>query len=230
VPDQRLVAAATSSYGVDTNWYTDTGATDHVTGHLEQLSMKKKYQGNDQIHTASGTGMDISHIGHTTVHTPIRDLHLNNVLCVPHAKKNLVSVHRLATDNSAFLEFHPDFFLIKDQETKNILLRGRCHRGLYPLPAPSIKQVYSTTRLPLSQWHSRLGHPSSFIVKQVVSSNNLPYRDESLSQSVCDACQQGKSHQLPYPKPSSISKFPLELVFSDVWVMHLNQLVEKNIM
>jgi hypothetical protein len=122
VPDQRLVAAATSSYGVDTNWYTDTGATDHVTGHLEQLSMKKKYQGNDQIHTASGTGMDISHIGHTTVHTPIRDLHLNNVLCVPHAKKNLVSVHRLATDNSTFLEFHPDFFLIKDQETKNILL------------------------------------------------------------------------------------------------------------
>jgi hypothetical protein len=194
------------------------------------LSIKKKYQGNDQIYTASGTGVDISNIGHTTVHTPSRDLHLNNVWYVPHAKKNLVSVHRLATDNSAFLEFHPDFFFIKDQETKNILLRERCHRGLYPLPSPSIKQAYGTTRLPLSQWHSRLGHPSSFIVKQVVSSNSLPYRDESSSQSVCDACQQGKSHQLPYPKSSSISKFPLELVFSDVWVMHLNQLVEKNIM
>jgi histone deacetylase 1/2 len=34
---------------------------------------------------------------------------------------------------------------------------------------------------------------------------------------VCDASQQAKSHQLPYPKSSSVSKFPLELIFSDVW-------------
>lgn len=217
VPDQRLVAAATNSYGVDTNWYTDTGATDHMTSNLEQLSLKKKYHGGDQIHTASGTGMNISHIGRTTVRTPTRNIQLNDVLYVPQAKKNLVSVHRLTADNSVFIEFHPDFFLIKDQETKNILLRGRCHRGLYPLPAPTIKQAYNSNRLPLSRWHSRLGHPSSLIVKQVVSNNSLPYIDESLSQSVCDACQQGKSHQLPYPKSSSISKSPLELVFSDVW-------------
>ena len=76
--------------------------------------------------------MDISYIGHTTVHTPTRDIHLNNVLYVPQAKKNLVSVHRLAADNNAFLEFHPDFFLIKDQKSKNTLLKGRCYKGLYP--------------------------------------------------------------------------------------------------
>jgi histone deacetylase 1/2 len=34
---------------------------------------------------------------------------------------------------------------------------------------------------------------------------------------VCDACQKGKSHQLPYPKSSSVSSSPFELVFSDVW-------------
>jgi hypothetical protein len=34
---------------------------------------------------------------------------------------------------------------------------------------------------------------------------------------VCDACQQTKSHQLPYPKSDSVSKSLLELVFSDVW-------------
>jgi hypothetical protein len=76
VPDQRLVAAASYSYGVHTNWYTDTSATDHVTGELDKLIVKNKYHGNDQIHTASGTGMDISHIGHTTVRTPSRDIHL----------------------------------------------------------------------------------------------------------------------------------------------------------
>lgn len=34
---------------------------------------------------------------------------------------------------------------------------------------------------------------------------------------MCDACQQAKSHQLPYPKSTSESQFPLDLVFSDVW-------------
>jgi histone deacetylase 1/2 len=34
---------------------------------------------------------------------------------------------------------------------------------------------------------------------------------------VCDACQQANSHQLPYPKLSSVSNFPLDLIFFDVW-------------
>jgi len=202
---------------VDTNWYTDTGATDHITSELDKLTVKNKYHGGDQIHIASSSGMGISHIGHSTVHTPSRDIHLKNVLYVPQAKKNLVSVHRLAADNSASLEFHPDVFFIKDQATKNILLKGWCHNGLYPLPSPLIKHAHGATRSSMSQWHSRLGHPSSSVVKQVISSNNLPYLDEPSDKTVCDACQQGKSHQLPYPKSSSVPKFPLELVFSDVW-------------
>jgi hypothetical protein len=111
VPDPKLVAAAQSSYNIDTNWYTDTGATDHITSELEKLTARDKYHGNDQIHTANGAGMEIKHIGHSIVHTPSRNLHLKNILHVPTATKNLVSVHKLAKDNSAFLEFHPDCFL-----------------------------------------------------------------------------------------------------------------------
>jgi hypothetical protein len=59
------------AYGVDTNWYTDTGATHHVTGQLNKLSVHDTYQGRDQVHNASGQGMDIAHIGHSTLHTPI---------------------------------------------------------------------------------------------------------------------------------------------------------------
>ena len=82
----------------------------------------------------------------------------------------------------------------------------------------------------MSRWHSRLGHPSSSIVKQVISSHNLPVLDESSSESVCDACQQAKSHQLPYAKSSSVSSAPLELVFSDVWGPALESVGRKNIM
>jgi hypothetical protein len=154
VPEERHVnaAIAMNAYNVDTNWYTDTGATDHVTSELNKLTMREKYHGNDQIHTASGSGMEIKHVGHITVPTQSRSLHLNNVLHVPKVAKNLVSVHRLTKDNSAFIEFHPDFFLIKDQATRNTILRGPCRRGLYPLPADSsVKQANAVDKPTMSK-------------------------------------------------------------------------------
>jgi hypothetical protein len=45
----------------------------------------------------------------------------------------------------------------------------------------------------------------------------LPCSFESNKESVCDACQKAKSHQLPYAKSSSFSSHPLELIYSDVW-------------
>ncbi|XP_071685498.1 uncharacterized protein [Lolium perenne] len=43
------------SYGVDTNWYTDTGATDHITSELDKLLIANKYNGQDRVRTAEGT-------------------------------------------------------------------------------------------------------------------------------------------------------------------------------
>jgi histone deacetylase 1/2 len=182
------------------------------------LSLRDKYKGNDQIHTASGAGMKINHIGHAIVPTSSRNIHLNDVLHVLDAAKNLVSVHHLTRDNFVFLEFHPDYFLVKDQTTKNTILKGRCRKGLYPLP-PSrpIKQAFGAVKPLFARWHSRLGHPSSPIVSRMVSSHKLPCSFESNKESVCDACQKAKSHQLPYPKSTSTSSYPLELVYSDVW-------------
>jgi hypothetical protein len=57
---------------------------------------------------------------------PQKDLKLNNVLYVPEASKNLVSVHRLTSDNNVFLEFHPNLFFVKDRATRKTLLEGRC--------------------------------------------------------------------------------------------------------
>jgi hypothetical protein len=117
----------------------DSGATDHITGELEKLLIRNKYQGGDQIHTASGTCMDIRFIGQTTFPTRSCNILLKDILYVPKSKKNLVSVHRLISNNSVFLELHPTFFLVKDQQTRTILLKGWCIGGLYPIPVAAIK-------------------------------------------------------------------------------------------
>jgi histone deacetylase 1/2 len=220
-PQKSVSSAQTSSYGIDTNWYVDSGATDHITSELDKLSVRGKYQGGDQVHTASGSGMAIDHVGHSVLHTPIRPIHLKNILHVPHTSKNLLSVNRLARDNHAFLEFHPDYFVIKEQATGRMLLKGPCEGGLYPLKSgsksQSNKEVLGVYKPTASVWHHRLGHASSHVVEQILSRHKLSFVKDSRNNSICDSCQKGKSHQLPYPKSSSVSLRPFELVFSDVW-------------
>jgi hypothetical protein len=89
------------------------GVTDHITSELEKLTMKERYYSGDQVHMASGAGMEIKKIGRSIVHTPNQDL-LNNVLYVPQANKKLASVHKLAYDNNTFFEIHHWYFFIKD--------------------------------------------------------------------------------------------------------------------
>jgi hypothetical protein len=190
VLDERYAGSASTSFAIDPNWYLDTGATDHVTEELEKLAMHEKYKGKEQIHSANGAGMRISHIGHSVVNTPSCKLMLKNVLHVPKVYKNRVSVYRLTKDNSIFLKIHPDFFLIKDQVSRKILLSGCNHRGLYPIPNPSaIKQILAVFRPLLEQWYSQLGHPSHPVVAQVISHFNLPVLDESNKLTIYNACQ-----------------------------------------
>jgi hypothetical protein len=60
--------------------------------------------------------MEISHIGHTTVYTPSKNIHLNNVLYIPEVTKNLVYIHRLAEDNSFFFKLHPISFVSRTRK------------------------------------------------------------------------------------------------------------------
>jgi serine protease inhibitor len=109
---------------VDTNWYYDTGATEHLTGQLNKLSTHDTYHGQDHVRTADGSDMHISHIGHSIVRTPHNTFKLNDILDVSSASKNLLSVHKFTLENHTFIEFHPFFFLIKDQATRRILFSG----------------------------------------------------------------------------------------------------------
>jgi hypothetical protein len=131
------------------------------------------------VHTVSGSGIPISHIGRSTIHIHDRDLILKESLHVPSTSKNLVTIHKFTYDNNAFFEFHPWYFLLKDWDMKN-LLQGRCKNGLYPLPVvawssrqPPNKKALSTIKPSLACWHHRLGHACVPIAQRVVSKNNL---------------------------------------------------------
>lgn len=64
------------------------------------MSAREEYHGREQVHTANGLGMNISHIGRTILSTQSsKPLLLGNILCVPTIMKNFVSVWKLTKEN-----------------------------------------------------------------------------------------------------------------------------------
>ena len=138
-----------------------------------------EYTSTEQIRVGNGKSLPIKHLGTSHLFTPHNSFCLNNVLHVPNISQNLLSVQKFTTDTNTFFEFHPKLFYVKDQATRKILLQGPSKDGLYPLPlfnerisfnkrlnSPS---AFVGERVPLPQWHSRLGHPSFRIVSRIVS-------------------------------------------------------------
>jgi len=151
--------------------------------------VRDKYHGNNKVHAANGAGMRINQIGRSFVRTPNQNLVLNNVLYVPEANKSLTSIHRLTSDNHAFIEYHPNYFLIKDQATKKTILRGECEGGLYPLKSrpSSNKGAFSAVKSPLSRWHSRATLLLQSFNKSLAK-NSIPFVVDLNKGIVCDAC------------------------------------------
>lgn len=214
--------ANTGHQAFDPAWYVDSGATDHITGDLEKLNVREIYSGKEQVHAANGSGMKISHIGDSHIHMPHnQSLVLKNVLLVPQTQKSLLSAHRLTNDNNVSIELFPNGFVVKDLATRKVLAHGASEDGLYPVlgrrPSQHRTALSISVKPSYSRWHCRLGHSSSVIVDHVLNRFDLPYGDKQNKTSICDACQQGKSHQLPFSRSNRVSSVPSELVFSDVW-------------
>jgi hypothetical protein len=161
---------------------------------LAKLTTKEPYHDNEHVQTANGAGMHIHNIGHATLSTPSsKSLDLKQILYVPQARDNLLSMSKLANDNNVYIELHPRDLFLKDLYMKEPILRGRCHGGLYDIKAHVIKQVLSSVKVSRDMWHSCLGHPALQVVQPVLHSHDLPSTiDSNKHKAVCDAYQQGR--------------------------------------
>ena len=199
------------------SWLLDSGASHHVTSDLHNLSLHAPYSGSDDIMIGDGSTLPISHTGSTLLTTPTRNLSLDNVLCVPSMKKNLISISQFCISNNISIEFLPYVFLVKDLLTGTILLRGQTRDGVYEWPTSSPFLAFSAVKPTAFEWHHRLGHPAFSILKYIVSSYQLNVSSPLSSNHSCNACQCNKSHKLPFSKSTIVTHRPLEIIFSDVW-------------
>lgn len=201
-------------------WLLDSGASHHIASDLSNLSLHSPYQGGDDVTIGNGTGLPITHTGSTTLPSSSRSLVLNNVLCVPSMKKNLISVNKLCKTNNVMVQMSPSDFQVKDLRRGDTLFNGQASKGIYEWPTASLSSfnnalVFSCFKTTKSGWHSRLGHPNSQTLNHMISSFCLPI--SSVLSTPCNSCFSNKTHKLPFSNTTLSSSRPLDILFSDVW-------------
>jgi hypothetical protein len=109
-------------------WYADSGANNHITADLDNLTIKEPYKGDEEVAVGNGTGLIITNTGFSTLYGSHKPFQLNNIFHCPMAAANLLSIQKFCLDNHCYSYF------VKDNLTGQTLLQGLSRDGLSSLP------------------------------------------------------------------------------------------------
>ena len=100
-----------------------------------------------------GTGLPLTHTGSTSLTTSTNIFHLNNVLCVLHMKKNLISISQFCNTNNVSIEFLPSTFLVKNLRIGTPLMTEKTKDGVYEWPVSYPFLAFSSIKTSSSECH-----------------------------------------------------------------------------
>ncbi|GKA33328.1 hypothetical protein Tco_0719695 [Tanacetum coccineum] len=150
-------------------WNMDTGASSHLNNSIISISEIFNTCMYPSISVGDSNSIPVTNTCHSILPTPLKSLHLNNVLITPHIVKNVIYVRQFIRDNNYTIEFDAFGFSVKDFMTRQVLLRCDSTGDLYPVTAPSpIPHVFLVSQ---HTWNQRLRHPGSDVLSCLVSNN-----------------------------------------------------------
>jgi hypothetical protein len=109
----------TASQSPHQRWLIDSAASHNITSQVSNLHLHSQYDGTDEVLIGDGSGLKITHSGSLSLPFPKHTFQVQDTLCVPTINQNLISVHHFTKHNNVFLEFHPSYFFVKDQQTRD---------------------------------------------------------------------------------------------------------------
>ena len=132
-------------------------------------------------------------------------------MSLPQLSFNLIFVSKLTHILNCSISFFPNYCLIQDLSTKQIIGGGRESGGLYILETEVSKFVACPEVVTSFELHCRLSHPSLFMLKKLYP------QFSSLSSLNCKLCQYAMLHHVHLsPRVNKRVFAPFELVHSDV--------------
>ena len=162
---------------INSAWIIDSGVTYHITFDSRQVSpLRPSSQKNISITNGNITLV----IGEGSL-TLTDTLNLDSVLVVPFLDCNVLSVSQITTTLSCIVIFWPEFYVIKNIQTRQTIGHGIKRGKLYyldlqsndsnklqqALMADGFEEEKKKSKIWL--WHRRLGHASFGYLKKIVS-------------------------------------------------------------
>ncbi|KAF8409418.1 hypothetical protein HHK36_005494 [Tetracentron sinense] len=139
----KALAAIQIGDSQDDAWFLDTGASAHMISDPGKLIDFHAYYGNDTFMIGDGYTLKITHTGDAILDTKSGNFKLRNVLLAPELKKKLFSVSQFTSDYPCVFEFVDGDFVVKDRNTRNIVMEGTRKGDLYALNALKLQAFFS---------------------------------------------------------------------------------------
>lgn len=130
---QALATLTLDNTIADTEWTSDTGASNHMTGKPSMLSNIRQYSGTNSVLIGDGSSLPILGIGDSFINQKNITLPLHDVLLVPDLTKNMLSVSQLTKQFPITCEFSNVDFCVKERETGEPMITKRRKGDLYVL-------------------------------------------------------------------------------------------------
>ncbi|CAN1339431.1 Retrovirus-related Pol polyprotein from transposon TNT 1-94 [Linum perenne] len=205
---------------VKTEWYLDSGCSNHMTGDKRNFSFLEEKQGGKVTFGDNNK----SRIMGKGIVGKASDPIFHNVLFVPNLKHNLLSISQLC-GNSNRVIFEADSCVVERISDAKILFTGSRNGNVYSINLKNHlafnEKCFSAIKLSSELiWHRKLGHISSTRIAKLCSLNivrglpNLKTNQDFF----CQACVQGKQTRTSFKKISGVfTDHPLELIHMDLF-------------
>lgn len=219
-PMPDLVLYNEESYNKE--WIVDSGSSHHVTGNASLLSEVRQHKEERVIITADDSTHPVEKEGVVKLKAGDEGaVKLEDVYHVPGLKRNLISVPQI-TDSGKYVLFGPSDVKILDNVRNlaaDVIVTGEKKGSLFVLSAGEAYVKKTSQNDSAAIWHARLGHIGYQLLQQISSKRlleGIPVLQHVREDVICQGCQFGKSHRLPFQKSVNRKSTMFELVHADL--------------
>lgn len=214
-------------YGVGnfsaTDWYIDSGASNHMSFNRDWFTYVNKVN-NVDISCANKQKMTISGVGDIKIKLNNNVATVNESLYIPDLSANLLSVSKLVSKGLCVVFNSLGCSIYDEKECKlsihgNVVASAREVGGIYKLNNCKPVALSAVREHSKSLWHRRLGHVNEQSMKLLKDGlvSGVTYTEANSDAGRCIACIQGKQHRLPFDKSGGQrAKEKLQLVHMDL--------------
>lgn len=211
-----------------TRWVLDTGASRHMTADRSILLNARQPNGDITITFGNGGIGKATAVGEVLLNTQDATFHLSEVLYIPEATENLISVRGAASRGLDF-KFCADRCEIS-RSGKTLASAASVGDTIYCLEGWSEKAaterseaLSANTKVTPRLWHERFGHLGYDnlvqLTKMVTGIHTTADEFKAAmgeGDGLCEPCVLGKQHRNPFTASASKTTRPLALVHTDV--------------